>query len=70
MARMKRKMVEGPSEFYWSIQLTPEQKAAARAEMEKLAADAARKGVYRKLLALRGKVHLSYDIDALREDRD
>jgi hypothetical protein len=26
--------------------------------------------VYTKLIALRGKVHLHYDIEALREDRD
>jgi len=26
--------------------------------------------VYEKLRALRGKVHLEYDVDELREDRD
>ena len=29
-----------------------------------------REEAYKRLLALRGKVHLTYDIDELREDRD
>ncbi len=32
--------------------------------------DYARSDVYERLLALRGKVHLTYDLDELREDRD
>ena len=32
--------------------------------------DYARSDVYERLLALRGKVHLTYDVDELREDRD
>jgi hypothetical protein len=30
----------------------------------------ARSDAYERLMALRGKVHLTYDIDELREDRD
>ena len=29
-----------------------------------------REEAYKRLLAMRGKVHLEYDIDELREDRD
>ncbi len=70
-AKKKEKDVEWtPSEYYWSIQLTPEQKAAAREELKKAAEEAARNGVYERLLDLMGKVHLDLNIDELREDRD
>jgi len=58
------------SEEYRRAQLTPEQKAAARAELNKLSEEAKRNGVYEGLLSLFGKVHLTYDMDDLREDRD
>jgi ABC-type amino acid transport substrate-binding protein len=57
-----------PSAEYLAMQLTPEESAELRAEMQKDIDRAARDGVYDKLLALRGKVHL--DLEALRRDRD
>lgn len=69
----KRKTKAEPEDHwaeYFAIQLTPEEKAAARAEMQLELDRAARDGVYEKLLALRGKVHLNLDIDELRKDRD
>ena len=73
MARAKRKQEDDIWAYYHSIQLTPEQKAAARAEMKRKGEEAARKGVYKALLDLVGKVHLGLDaeeIRKLREDRD
>lgn len=70
MARKKPKPEEEPWDpwaYYQSIQLTPEQKAAARAEMQKLVDEAARNGVYEKIRGLVGKVH--FDMDDLREVR-
>ncbi|MEA2490901.1 MAG: hypothetical protein QOH21_2693 [Acidobacteriota bacterium] len=57
-------------ELYLSLQLTPEQKAEARAEMERKAAVAREEGVFERLLEAMGKVHLEYDIDELREDAE
>lgn len=45
-------------ELYQSLQLTPEQKAAARAEVEKDAEKAARDGVFERMLELQGKVEI------------
>jgi hypothetical protein len=74
MARAKKKEPQEKPvdswEYYESIQLTPEQKAAAREELKKAAEEAARNGVYERLLGLMGTVHVQYDIDKLREDRD
>ncbi len=72
MARKKSKAAEREEAwaYYQSIQLTPEQKAAARKEMEARCAEAARNGVYDQFLALIGKVKFDLDIDELREDRD
>jgi hypothetical protein len=70
MGRKKVKPEEEPFDHFahWqSIQLTPEQKAALRAQSEKLAEEARRNGVYERILELRGKVHL--DMDDLREAR-
>lgn len=70
MERKKAKPEEEPFDTfaYWqSIQLTPEQKAAARAELQKKADEASRNGVYEKILSLVGKVHL--DMDDIREVR-
>lgn len=53
-----------------SIQLTPEQKAEARAAAEELARKAAATGVYERLLELEGKVKWDLDLEELREDRD
>jgi hypothetical protein len=55
---------------YRSIQLTPEQVAAARARLQKEIDKARAAGVYEELLKWEGKVHWDIDIDALREDRD
>jgi hypothetical protein len=71
MGRKKTQPQEGPFDTfaYWkSIQLTPEQKAELRARGEELAAEAARNGVYEKVLSLVGKVHL--DMDDIRELRE
>ena len=70
MGRKKVKPEEqpvDPFERWKSIQLTPEQKAAAREEAWKLVEEARRNGVYEKVLSLVGKVHL--DMDDIREVR-
>ena len=70
MAKKKAKPEEEPFDHWahWlSIQLTPEQKAAAREEAWKLVEEARRNGVYEKVLSLVGKVHL--DMDDIREVR-
>jgi hypothetical protein len=55
-------------EHYFSIQLTPEQKASARAEVEKRVAENAANGVYKDLLAMRGKIKWSIPLEDLRDD--
>jgi hypothetical protein len=73
MARKKaaRDSAEDAWAYYRSIQLTPEQKAAARAEAEKVAEEAFRNGVYERALALIGNLHLDReDLEELRKDRD
>ena len=72
MARAKKKTDSTDVwELYQSIQLTPEEKAAARERLKKLGEDAARKGVYKRFLALRGKVHMDVDFyKRLREEDD
>jgi len=55
---------------YRSIQLTPEQKAAGRARMQKEIDKARAAGVYEGLLKWQGKVHWDIDIDELRKDRE
>lgn len=68
----KRKVKPEPEDHwaeYRAMQLTPEQSAAARAETQKEIDRARRDGVYEKLIALRGKVHLDLDLKALRKDR-
>ena len=70
MARKKTKPEEESFDHfaYWqSIQLTPEQKAAAREELWRKVEEARRNGVYEKVLSLVGKVHL--DMDDIREVR-
>jgi hypothetical protein len=70
MARKKEKAADPPFDpwaEYQRLQLTPEQKAEARAETEKLGEQAARDGVYELFLELEGKVHL--DMDDLRRAR-
>jgi hypothetical protein len=56
---------------YQRLQLTPEEKTAGRDEALKLGQEAARNGVYQKLLELEGKVPLDWRFyQRLREDED
>jgi CRISPR/Cas system-associated exonuclease Cas4 (RecB family) len=59
-----------PSEEWKRIQLTPEQKAEARAELQKRIDAAAAAGVYERLMELQGKVQWNLDLEELRRDRD
>ncbi|MCU1350381.1 MAG: hypothetical protein JWO56_3411 [Acidobacteria bacterium] len=63
---MARKMV-APIEV---PQLTPAQKAAARAELQKIIDRAAADGVYERLLALEGKVNWPTPYEELRDKSD
>lgn len=52
-------------EEYQRIQLTPEEKAAARAEVERLAEKAAAEGVYERAREMKGQIKWStwwYDL--------
>ena len=71
MGGMSKKKKEERSRFDWeAIQLTPEQKAKARAEAEEMARKAAEAGAYERFAELRGKVRWDLDLEELREDRD
>ena len=73
MARTKEPVAApfDPWAEYQRIQLTSEQKRAAREEAEKLGEEAARNGVYEKLLELEGKVPLDWNFyQRLREEED
>jgi hypothetical protein len=59
-----------PSEEWKRIQLTPEQKAELRAELQKRIDAAAAAGVYERLMELQGKVQWDLDLEELRRDRD
>lgn len=70
MGRKKAQPEEEPFDhwaYYQSIQLTPEQKAEARAQMLEKVEEARRNGVYEKIRSLVGKVH--FDMDDIREVR-
>jgi hypothetical protein len=56
--RRKKKVEEQEDRwaYYKSIQLTPEQRAELRAELEKDVERARAEGVYERLIAMRGKV--------------
>jgi hypothetical protein len=73
MARARKKE-KGRTEELWEeyrrMQLTPEQKAAARAEMDRKVEEAQRNGVYESLRELRGKVKWSISWEELRRDED
>ena len=59
------------SRFDWeAIQVTPKQRAAARAIAEERARKAAEAGAYERFAELRGKVRWDLDLDELREDRE
>ena len=68
MSKVKKK--EDGSIDWSAYELTPEQRAKARAEAEELGRKAAETGVYERLLELQGKVKWDLDLDELREDRD
>ena len=71
MARAKKKeRTDEIWEEYRRIQLTPEQKAAARAEAEKRVEEARRNGVYERALELVGKVKWSISWEELRREDD
>ncbi|HEV7920195.1 MAG TPA: hypothetical protein VGR02_05330 [Thermoanaerobaculia bacterium] len=69
MAR-KKKGEEDHWARYFAIQLTPEQKAAARAEAQKELNDPETEDAYDRIAALRGKVHwsISYEQMASKEE--
>jgi hypothetical protein len=70
VGKVKKDAEVDPFAEWRAIQLTPEQKAAARAESQKLIDKAAEEGAYEELLALQGKVNLDLDLEELRKDRD
>lgn len=73
MSKVEKEVAEvtwEPSEEWKAIQLTPEQKAKARAELQKRVDAAAAAGVYERLMELRGKVKWDLDLEELRRDRD
>jgi hypothetical protein len=68
----KRKTKPEPEDHwaeYFAMQLTEEESAALRAESQKEIDRMRREGVYEKLIALRGKVHLNLDLDEIRKLR-
>jgi hypothetical protein len=70
MARAKKLQQPSADEVwaqYFAVQLTPEEKAAARAEAQRMRVAPGAAELFRRL---QGKVHLVYDLDELREDRD
>jgi hypothetical protein len=69
-ASKKKTAAEEAWEQHQAVQLTPQQKAAARANVQEAIDRARADGVYERLLRLEGKVHLDLDLGELREDRD
>ena len=68
---MSKKKEEERSRFDWEvIQLTPEEKARARAEAEEMGRKAAEAGAYERFAELRGKVRWDLDLEELRKDRE
>jgi hypothetical protein len=63
-------VTEDPFGRWKAIQLTPEQKAEARARAEKKAREAAAAGAYERFAELRGKVRWDLDLEELRRDRE
>lgn len=76
MGKVKKKpapeIPTDPWERWKAIQLTPEEKAQARAEAQRELDRARATGVYERIPALRGKVKfsLSYEEMAGKDDRD
>ena len=74
MSKVKRKsevnlaeLPEDPWERWKAVQLTPEEKAEARREMEIELERARASGVYERLLALRGKVKFSLTYEEMAD---
>lgn len=63
-------VTEDPFAKWKAIQLTPEQKAEARARAEEKARKAAAAGAYERFAELRGKVRWDLDLEELRRDRE
>lgn len=59
-----------PWEHYFAMQLTPQEKAAAREEAQKEIERARREGVYERVLERVGKVQWSIPWEELRRDDD
>lgn len=58
-------------ELYERLRVPPEQRAAARAELERQSDEAARNGVYERLLSARGKFAIDPEFyRKLREEDD
>jgi hypothetical protein len=70
MARKKATAEETAEDLSAYYQLTPEQKAAARARLEAQSEEAARNRIWERFLELEGKVTFDIDVNELREDRD
>jgi len=73
VGKVKKKPKHDPWEAWLAIQLTPEQKAAARAEMEAQLERARAAGVYERFASLRGKVKFSLTYEEMAgkdDDRD
>jgi hypothetical protein len=68
MGRTKKITVEVPADLLKKAQQATKSGVTetVRVGLEKIA----RSDAYKKLVELRGKVHLTYDIDELRQDRD
>jgi hypothetical protein len=69
MAKVKKQERDLWAEWQ-AIQLTPEEKAAARAELEERLAKAKANGVFERIAALRGKIKwtITYEEMADKED--
>jgi hypothetical protein len=67
---VRNKLESAPVWQVEPLQLTAAQKKAARERLLKDVEEARRSGVYEKLRALRGKLHLDLDLKELRKDRD
>lgn len=70
MAGPKKQVQEDAWKLYQSIQLTPEEKSAARAELAQIGGQARRDGVYDELKKMIGKVKWSITWEELRKDDD
>jgi hypothetical protein len=70
VAGTNKEVQEDAWRLYQSVQLSPEQKTAARAELAQIAGQARRDGVYDELKKMIGKVKWSVTWEELRKDDD